>query len=71
MIVLIYNDNAKLYYTDKRLKIEHNSYGPAYLSTLIKKYYRNGNIHNELGPAIIWCDGIKIYYLNGKLQKRI
>jgi hypothetical protein len=28
--------------------------------------YKNGQLHNENGPAYIVCDGIEEYYLNGK-----
>ena len=32
-----------------------------------KRYYLNGEMHREDGPAIECLDGYKAYYLNGKL----
>lgn len=32
-----------------------------------KRYYLNGIIHREDGPAVECVDGYKAYYLNGRL----
>tara|TARA_R110000868_G_scaffold99024_4_gene272661 strand:- start:18914 stop:19240 length:327 start_codon:yes stop_codon:yes gene_type:complete len=34
-----------------------------------KKWYLNGELHREDGPAIEWFDGEKEWYLNGKLHR--
>ena len=31
-----------------------------------KKWYLNGKLHREDGPAVEWADGTKEWYLNGK-----
>ena len=31
-----------------------------------KRWYLNGKLHREDGPAIEWSDGTKEWYLNGK-----
>lgn len=30
------------------------------------RYYKDGKLHREDGPAVIWTNGDKWYYLNGK-----
>ena len=69
MFVIITKDTKKWFFKHRDLWIEHNEYGPAYLSDVVKKYYQNGKTHNKLGPAIFWCDGIKSYYLNDRQYK--
>ncbi len=34
-----------------------------------QKWYLNGNLHREDGPAIIWADGTQKWYLNGNLHR--
>ena len=34
-----------------------------------KKWYLNGKLHREDGPAIEWAGGSKSWYLNGKLHR--
>ena len=34
-----------------------------------KKWYLNGKLHREDGPAIEWADGDKEWYLNGKRHR--
>jgi hypothetical protein len=29
-------------------------------------YYKNGEYHNEDGPALVWMIGTKIYHINNK-----
>ena len=43
-------------------KLEIDKYGN-------KKWYLNGKLHREDGPAKEWKNGYKKWYLNGKLQK--
>ena len=62
MFILMHIDNIKIYYKDKRLRIENNEYGPSYSSSFyepihrsykIHKSYRiNGKLHNEKGYAV-------------------
>ena len=33
-----------------------------------KRWYLNGKLHCEDGPAVEWSDGEKWWYLNGKLH---
>lgn len=33
------------------------------------RWYKNGHIHREDGPAIIYSDGQQEWYLNGKLHR--
>ena len=75
MFIEIYTWGDKYCLKKKELNIKHNSYGCAYLFNPIliepryKSYCINGKLHNEFGPAIIWSDGPKIYYLNDKQYK--
>ena len=41
---------------------EINSYGT-------KRWYLNGKLHREDGPAVEWHDGVKHWYLNGNLHR--
>ena len=34
-----------------------------------KRWYLNGNLHREDGPAVEWADGTKYWYLNDKLHR--
>ncbi len=34
-----------------------------------KKWFKNGDLHREDGPAIEWADGTKIWYVDGKLHR--
>ena len=34
-----------------------------------KRYYLNGLLHKEDGPAVEWSTGIKVWYKNGKLHR--
>ena len=34
-----------------------------------KKWYLNGELHREDGPAVEWADGDKQWYLNDKLHR--
>jgi len=34
-----------------------------------KRWYLNGNLHRENGPAIEYADGTKCWYLNGKRHR--
>lgn len=34
-----------------------------------KKWYLNGKIHREDGPAVEWASGDKKWYINGKLHR--
>ena len=34
-----------------------------------KRWYLNGELHREDGPAIEYADGTKRWYLNGKLHR--
>jgi len=34
-----------------------------------KRWYLNGKLHCEDGPAVEWPDGEKQWYLNGKLHR--
>ena len=29
----------------------------------------NGELHNPYGPAVIWSNGSKVYYIHGKLHR--
>ena len=33
-----------------------------------KKWYQNGKLHNDKGPAVEYDDGVKYWYQNGKLH---
>ncbi len=37
--------------------------------TLSKRWYKDGNLHREDGPAIEWFNGNKSWYKNGKLHR--
>ena len=49
----------------------HNSTQPAYYNskTGLTKWYLNGQLHREDGPAIIDKDGNQYWYLNGKKHR--
>ena len=66
MFISICIDGLKVHFKDCELKIAHNTYGKTYAFDLCIGYYINNSLHNELGPAIIWRDGNKSYYLNDK-----
>ena len=34
-----------------------------------KKWYLNGELHREDGPAVEWSDGTKSWYLNGERHR--
>jgi len=34
-----------------------------------KRWYLNGKLHREDGPAVEWIDGHKYWYLNGKCHR--
>ena len=34
-----------------------------------KRWYLNGKLHREDGPAVEYADGDKFWYLNGKLHR--
>jgi antitoxin component YwqK of YwqJK toxin-antitoxin module len=38
-------------------------------TTGTKRWYLNGKLHREDGPAVEWADGTKAWYLNGKLHR--
>jgi len=35
-----------------------------------QEWFLNGVLHREDGPAVIWADGTKFWYLNGELQQQ-
>lgn len=50
--------------------VEHNEDGPAISTRYMLAWYKNGNKHREDGPAVIWGDCSRDYYLNGiKVEK--
>jgi hypothetical protein len=40
--------------------------GAIYVDEICIAYRKNGNFHNENGPARVWENGRKEYYLNGR-----
>ena len=32
-------------------------------------YYKNGQLHRDDGPAVVWADGTAIFYKNGRLHR--
>ena len=34
-----------------------------------QKWYLDGKLHREDGPAVIWADGTEEWWLNGKLHR--
>jgi hypothetical protein len=40
--------------------------GVSDLSVYTISYIENGKYHNENGPAIVYLDGVKAWYLNGR-----
>lgn len=36
----------------------------------IQRWYQNGQLHREDGPAIIWANGDKHWYKNGKCHRK-
>jgi hypothetical protein len=39
------------------------------MSKIIEKYKKNGQLHREDGPAVIYDNGFKEWYLNGKRHR--
>ena len=37
-------------------------------SNRTQKWFLNGKLHNEHGPAIVWVSGAKEWYINGQLH---
>ena len=35
----------------------------------VKRWWLNGQLHREDGPAVEWIDGAKDWYLHGKLHR--
>ena len=70
MIVRIICNGNKFYYSgnDTGYFKLHNSYGCAFKIDKTKSYFINDKLHNELGPAIIYKSGRKVYYLHGRLN---
>ena len=67
MFIEIYKNSCKYYSKDRKLTIEHNSYGCSYLDYgKYKEYCIDNKYHNELGAAVLYSNGNKSYYLNGK-----
>ena len=67
MFIGIWKDSYKYYCKDRKLIIEHNEYGSAYIfSDNFKTYRINNKLHNPHGPAVIYSNGTKSYYLNNK-----
>ena len=75
MFIEIHKISYKYYCKDKELTISHNEYGCSYnnygtnfsVYNKYKTYKINNKYHNELGPAVIWINGRKSYYLYGNL----
>ena len=53
---------TKRYYSDREMTVLHREDGPA-VQRLdgSKEYYRNGQLHNENGPAFVSCGGFRLY----------
>ena len=72
MFIEIFCDCRKYYSADRNLTIEHNTYGCSDIEPRSGKYYCvDGQLHNEIGPAIcqsaiIRNNGEKKYFLLGE-----
>ena len=54
------------YFTDyKLIVIDEERYIKEEFSNGTKKWYKNGELHREDGPAVEYFDGDKYWYLNG------
>ena len=51
-------------YTGKVYYYKHPENDPNFISKIV--YYKNGSIHNNNGPAIIYANGKTLYYINNK-----
>lgn len=47
----------------------YNADGPVRDDKNNARYYRNGKLHREDGPAIEWADGSKTWFRNGELHR--
>jgi len=46
--------------------VPENYTGIVELESGTKIWYKNGNLHREDGPAVVWINGNKSWYLDGK-----
>ena len=51
------------------LKEYRSSFIVIKITNLCKKYYLNGKLHREDGPAVEYTNRYKFYYLNGELHR--
>jgi hypothetical protein len=70
----VYNTNQiNIFFTGKPIKepLKTNKQEPEMkvYANGTKKWYLNGQLHREDGPAIEEADGTKIWYLNGKVHR--
>jgi len=59
--------NGTFYYKDKKMTILHRLDGPAMVTDhdgTEEVWYKDGKLHREDGPAIIYGNGQEYYYLN-------
>ena len=68
MYIVIHKTYKKFYYENFKKRISGCSYGPSFLNTNVglKPYKQNGQLHNELGPAVIDHDE-EFHYINDNL----
>jgi hypothetical protein len=66
-LMYVYRERVE-HRTNDDLELLHRTDGPAvwYKNNGIKKWYLNGKLHREDGPAWIYNNGREDYYLNGK-----
>jgi hypothetical protein len=60
------NEDGETFYYNKKGNI-HRTSGPAIISLIYKAWLIDGKLHREDGPAKVWVDGTREYYLNNEL----
>jgi hypothetical protein len=62
---VIYFNGSKFWYKKGQLHRENDLPAVIYADGT-QKWYKDGEHHRENGPAVIWHDGEKEYWLNGR-----
>ena len=65
--VTVDGEGTTRWYKDAKCTIRHRDGGPAVeIADCGKFWYQNGKFHRTDGPAIIWNDGVKEWWLGGR-----
>lgn len=64
----IFNENGKVIYVSYK-DLEDPGYEYKEYTLGIKKWYRNGELHREEGPAVIYDNGKKEWWIHGKRHR--